>query len=389
MKRSVLSMRYKIFLEVSALLILISPILPIAFLNSQKSEEIYPEGFYVGLTADGDLVATKFLIDKIKTFVNFIIINNPDLLRHETSINEICDYAKDAGLNFFVHLKHPAWWEFNYNPHEWIESAKINYGQSFLGVYLFDEPGGNQLDRGEFRQFDESSKPPTYLYAANTYVYYLYLQMRDFIKTDNLVTSDYGLFWFDYEAGYDSIFCEFGANRVTELNIAACRGAAEMHNKTWGAMITWSYNEPPYIESPNEVYLDMIKAYHAGAKYICIFNYPEIGPYGLLNQEYFDIIKQFKSYVSINSQNRTSNYDKIAYVLPENYGWGMRGPSDNMWGVWEADDLSPIIWNDLSGLIKKYGFDFDIVVQSPWLTVFANQHYDTLLFWDGRIQNPA
>ena len=377
------------FLEVCALLILISPILPTVFLNSQKNEEIYPEEFYVGLTADGDVAATKFLIDEIKSFVNFIIINNPDLLRDKDSLNEICDYASDSGLNFFIHLKHPAWWQFNYDPFEWIESARIDFEKNFLGIYLFDEPGGNQLDRGDFRQFDESSKPPTYLYAANTYVYYLYLQMRDFIKTDNLVTSDYGLFWFDYEAGYDAIFCEFGDNRVTELNIAACRGAAEMHNKTWGAMITWAYNESPYIESPKEVYNDMIRAYQAGAKYICIFNYPEIGPYGLLTQEYFDVIKQFKNYVLCNSQNRTSNYDKVAYVLPENYGWGMREPKDNIWGVWEADEFSPIIWNDLSGLIQRYSFDFDIVVDSPWLRFFASQHYQTLIYWDGRIQKLA
>lgn len=379
-------MKYKTFLGVCALLILLSPILPIVFLSSQKSEEIYPEGLYVGLTADGGLDATKLLIDKIKSFTNFIIINNPDLLRDEASLNEVCDYAKDAGLSFFVHLKHPSWWQFNYDPFEWIESAKVNYGKNFLGVYLFDEPGGNQLDLGEFRQFDELSKPPTYLYAANTYVYYLYLQMRDFIKTDNLVTSDYGLFWFDYEAGYDAIFCEFGANRVTELNIAACRGAAEMHNKTWGAIITWSYNEPPYIESPIEVYQDMIRAYRAGAKYICIFNYPEIGPYGLLTQEYFDVIEQFKNYVLNNSQNRTSNYDKVAYVLPENYGWGMRHPSDKIWGVWEADDLSAMIWDDLSRLGEEYGFDFDIVVDSPWLTAFWRQHYDRLIFFDEGIQ---
>ncbi len=177
--------------------------------------------------------------------------------------------------------------------------------------------------------------------------------MRDFIKTENLVTSDYGLFWFDYEAGYDGIFAEFGSNRVTEINIASCRGAAEMHNKSWGVIITWSYDEAPYIASPNEVYQDMVTAYHAGAKYISVFNYPETGPYGLLTQEYFEVIKEFKTYVSNNPQNKTSNNEKIAYVLPENYGWGMRNPTDKIWGVWEADEKSSTIWNDLTGLIDN------------------------------------
>ena len=159
-----------------------------------------------------------------------------------------------------------------------------------------------------------------------------------------------------------------------------------MHNKTWGAIITWSYDEPPYIESPAEAYQDMLRAYEAGAKYISIFNYPEIGSYGLLTQEYFEAIEQFKNYVSNNPQNQTSNNEKLAYVLPNNYGWGLRNPTDKIWGVWEADDKSAIIWSDLSGFIEQYGFDFDIVVDSPWLRAFAKQHYDTLIFWDGTIQ---
>jgi hypothetical protein len=386
LKKESILINYKVVLTVTALLIIVSPIFPVVFLSAQQNQETYPEGLYVGLTADGNVSATKVLIDKVKSFTNFIIINNPDLLRDKVSIDEVCYYAKNAGLSFFVHLKHPAFWEYNYDPFVWLEDAEEKYGKNFLGVYLFDEPGGNQLDKGDIRQFDEFTKPPTYLDAANTYVYYLYIQMRDFIKTENLVTSDYGLFWFDYEAGYDAIFCEFGANRVTELNIAACRGAAEMHNKTWGAIITWSYDEPPYIESPAEVYQDMLRAYEAGAKYISIFNYPEIGSYGLLTQEYFEVIEQFKNYVSNNPQNQTSNSDKLAYVLPSNYGWGLRNPTDKIWGVWEADEKSTTIWSDLSGFIEQYGFDFDIVVDSPWLKVFSRQHYDTLIFWDGTIQ---
>jgi len=354
--------------------------------NNGNGQDSYPEDLYVGVTADGNVTVTKRLIDKVKDFTNLIIILNPEVIKNKTSLNEVCNYAKQADLSFFIHMSHPSYWNFNYDPFKWLSQAKDEYGKHFQGIYLYDEPGGNQIDLGPFREFDFTTMPHDYRDAANTFVYYLYVQMRDFIKNEQLATSDYGLFWFDYEAGYDIIFCEFGANRIKEINIALCRGAAELHNKTWGVMITWTYNEPPHIESPNELYNDMVQAYQAGANYITVFNYPQIGPYGLLTEEHFSAIKQFNNYVTNNTRNKTSNTQKIAYVLPENYGWGLRNPTDKIWGVWEVDDKSPIIWNGINDLIEQHGYDFDIVYNSYWTRLFANQHYDTLIWWNGTIQ---
>jgi hypothetical protein len=342
-------LKHKILLV--ALVALLISVVPLSIFYAQfsKSEGSYPSDLYVGLTADGNLTATKALIDEVKGFTNLLIINNPDVIRNRTSLNEVCDYAQKADQFFFVSMAHPAFWQFNYNPFEWASEAKEDYGKHFLGIYLYDEPGGNQLDYGDFRLFDNDTyMPVNYKDAAHTYVYFLYIYMRDFIKIDKLVTSDYGLFWFDYEAGYDAIFCEFGYNRVKELNIPLCRGAAEMHNKTWGIMITWKYEYPPYVESADELYDDMVTAYQAGAKYIAVFNHPETGPHGLLTEEHFSAIKQFKDFVSRNPQNETSNIQRIAYVLPENYGGGLRNPTDKIWGVWEADENSQKIWSDLT-----------------------------------------
>ena len=350
------------------------------------TKDPYPEDLYVGITADGNVTTTIKLIDKVKDFTNLLIILNPEIVKNKTTITEVCDHAHESDLSFFVHMSHPSYWNFNYNPFEWYNEAKEKYGNHFLGYYLYDEPGGNQLDRGPFREFDNTTMPHDYRDAANTYVYYLYVQMRDFIKFDKLVTSDYGLFWFDYEAGYDAIFCEFGANRLKEISIPLCRGAAQLHNKTWGVMIIWTYDKPPYIESPDQLYNDMILAYQTGANYITVFNYPVTGPYGLLTEEHFNAIKDFKNFVTNNLRNKTSNTQKIAYVLPENYGWGMRNPTDKIWGVWEIDDQSPIIWSNLHNIIEKYGYDFDIVIDSYWNRLFAKQHYNTLIWWNGTIQ---
>ncbi len=378
------------FLLIISVVLLILGFLVSSFLFVFNGKKDYPRATYVGVTANGDVSQTKTLIDKAKDITNLVVINTPDIIKNKTTLLEVCDYARDAGLSFFVFMVHPTVWNFDYNPITWVTEAKARYGTLFLGYYLWDEPGGNQLDRGNFRQFDNTTMPTNYLEAANTYVYYLYVQMRDFMKTDKLVTSDYGLYWFDYEAGYDAVFGEFGATRGTSqadnksTNIALVRGAAEMHNKTWGIMITWAYENPPYIESGTELYNDMVLAYESGAKYIIVFNYnPQNGTNGLLAQEHFDALSKFKSYVSKTPQEGTSNTQRIAYVLPSNYGWGLRNPNDNIWGVWNADNQSQQIWNGVTKMIQQYNSTFDIVYQSPWTSLFANQHYDMLIYWNG------
>ena len=378
--------RRKIILILVVLLLIASFFTSWKVYESRISESQYPKDLYVGVTADGNLTSTKKLIDKIKDFSNLIIILNPEIMKDKNSIIEVCDYAYHAGLSFFVHMSHPSYWKFNYNPLDWLSEAKDIYGNNFLGIYLYDEPGGNQLDLGPFREFDIDAMPYDYRDAANTYTYYLYVQMRDFIKIDKIITSDYGLYWFDYEAGYDAILCEFGANRTKEINIPLCRGAAEIHNKTWGVIITWAQDSPPYIESPSQLYDDMILAYQTGANYIVVFNFPEIEPFGLLTEDHFKAMKQFKEFVSNNSRSKISNTQGVAYVLPENYGWGLRNPTDKIWGVWDIDEKSPIIWKSLNNFVKQYNYNFDIVYESPWTELFAIKHYNTLFWWNGTIQ---
>jgi hypothetical protein len=381
------------FLLIISVILLVLGLLVSSFLFVFYEKKDYPGSTFVGVTANGDVAQTKTLIDKVKGITNLVIINTPDVIRNKTTLEEVCDYAKNAGLSFFVFMVHPSVWNFDYNPVTWIDEAKSRYGSLFQGYYLWDEPGGNQLDKGKFRQFDNSTMPTNYLEAANTYVYYLFLQMRDFIKTDKLVTSDYGLYWFDYEAGYDAVFGEFGGSRGTSqlenksINIALVRGAAEMHNKTWGIMITWAYQNPPYIESGPELYNDMVLAYNSGAKYIIVFNYnPQNGTNGLLAQEHFDALNQFKSYVSKTPQESSSNTQRLAYVLPSNYGWGLRSPNDNIWGVWSPDNQSQQVWNGVTKMIQQYNSTFDIVYQSAWTRLFAKQHYDTLIYWNGTVR---
>jgi hypothetical protein len=49
-----------------------------------------------------------------------------------------------------------------------------------------------------------------------------------------LFTSDYGLYWFDYKGGYNTVFAELFGGQTDAQTLALDRGAADMQDKTWG-----------------------------------------------------------------------------------------------------------------------------------------------------------
>jgi hypothetical protein len=88
-------------------------------------------------------------------------------------------------------------------------------------------------------------------------------------------TSDYGLYWFDYLFGYNVVLGEFAGNQSRQLTVSLCRGAANVQHTEWGTMITWKYNQAPFLEEADQLYNDMVLAYENDAKYIVIFNSPD------------------------------------------------------------------------------------------------------------------
>ena len=70
------------------------------------------------------------------------------------------------------------------------------------------------------------------------------------------------------------MFAELGWNNSVPQQIALVKGAARLQNKTWGTIITWKYDQAPYLDSGKEIYNQMLTSYKAGAEYIIIFNYP-------------------------------------------------------------------------------------------------------------------
>ncbi len=350
---------------------------------AEKAEPVFFGVSFGGKTAS----EAKLLIDKVKDYTNFFLVNSWDLTTNETALNEVCDYAAKADLNFLVFFSFVS--RIAYPWHQtWLDTVKEKWGDHFLGVYLFDEPGGKQVDTGGWNEemgkiFENAS---SYSEAANTFV--------ESISSINstldlkrrgipMFTSDYALYWFDYLAGYDTVFVELAWNHSRAQNIALCRGAATAQGKDWGAILTWTYDEPPYLASGPEILGDMLTAYEAGAKYVIVFNYPtypEDNPYGILSEEHFSAMQQFWTYMRQYPEYHGKEKAQAVFVLPKDYGWGMRNPQDTIWGLWRTDTASQQIWTQLQNKLQQHGSKLDIVYDDSAFPLAGK--YSQVYYWN-------
>lgn len=369
---------FKYVLVAVLVAIIASTIFIAIVLQKIKAHDVFV-GVEVGFDNFEDIAR---FVDEVKDYVNLIVIGSLNITTNATRLTMVCDYLYAKGLYFipFMFLTQ------HVDNADFFHIAKEKWGEHFLGVYLSDEPGGRQFDMPDHRIVYNAHN---YTDAASKYVQALGSQIEYFltkfgkpnIKT---FTADYALYWFDFKAGYDVVLAEFGWNFSRQLHVALCRGAAKMQNREWGAIITWTYRKPPYMEDAEELYRDMVLAYQNGAKYIIIFNYPtNLTQFGILTREHLNSLKKFWNYHRAFSQpNLTSN---TAYVLPEDYGYGFRGPRDKIWGLWDSDELSSKVWNEANTLLASYGAKLDMVYDIEEFS--AEYPYKCLIFWnDSRIQ---
>jgi hypothetical protein len=383
-------MNHKFFFTLFASLLLISVIAFYSFLvvNPVKDE---PQNLFVGIdVAYENMTEIKALVDKVGSFTNLFVIGctgitdvivrnttTGSVYENFTALNEICQYLYDKGLNFMVFR------DTGLRNSNWSETAKKTWGDQFLGYYAFDELGGYQLDNHEHKLVLNAEN---YTDAATNFVnmtnWYLnrFMRFRN-VTQFNLYTSDYGLYWFDYKAGFDTVFAQFGWNYSRQLNIAQCRGAANMYGRDWGAMITWTYTQPPYLESGEQLYDDLVLAYENGAKYIILFDSNEGWTQSVLKQEHLEAFKQFWDYAKAHPRTSFTFNDQVAYVLPKDYGYGFRGPDDKIWGFWAADILTGKVCSDLSSLLTQYGEELDIIFDDG-LEANSTNGYSRLIFWN-------
>jgi hypothetical protein len=334
-----------------------------------------PDVFFGVDVAYENMSEIKALINKISPYTNLFVIGCTGITHNVTRLNEVCQYAYDKGLWFIVYTEMAL-------QRQWLENAKNRWGEHFLGFYFWDENGGKQLDLYQYKAFDEADN---YTDASNQFVNRLNFSLDRMNYTDPAVpalfTSDYALYWFNYKAGYDVLLAQLGWNYSRQLNIALCRGAATMQEKEWGVIIAWTYTEPPYIESAEDLYNDLVLAYENGAKYIVVFDSNKNYTQGILKEEHLTALKQFWQYTQSNPRENDSISDRAAYVLPKDYAYGFRGPTDRIWGLWEADNQSEQICTTLGNLLEKYGSKLDIIYDEG-LEPDNTHGYNKLYFWN-------
>jgi predicted protein tyrosine phosphatase len=319
-------------------------------------------------------------VDEVKEYVNLIIVSELSITTNSSALYTVFDYLYSQDLYFIPFMA----FEEKIDDPNFFKTAESRWGNHFIGVYTFDEPGGKQLD---FEGHRPVSNAISYADAASQYMDVVARRglldfANDFNRTEpfTIFTSDYALYWFDYSACYNIVLAQFGWNHSRPINIALCRGASNAFNGDWGAIITWTYQHPPYIGSPEELYDDMTLAYQNGAKYIIVFNYPtNQTQYGLLTQEHLESIQNFWRYTQ--NTPRPQKTAEIAYVLPQNYGYGFRGPNDRIWGLFGPDELSAKVWNAVNNLLERYGTNLDIIYET--MDANTTQKYNKLIYWNG------
>jgi hypothetical protein len=366
---------------VAAAVVLVAVVLVSVFVASQWQKWTTPfPDFFVGVEVaypNATAADVKVMVDRVKGYTNLVVVGAPEISLNESALNETCDYISAAGLKFIVLFTESQM--YPYDPFEWMTEAEQKYGDRFLGVYRYDEPGGNQIDQGNATLVYDAT---SYTDAATKYVSYLGGIITIYRNYAPIFTSDYALQWFDYESNYSAVFTEFVANNTREIAVAEDRGAAASFGRDWGAIITWKYNAEPYVESSDELYADLVNAYRAGAKYVVVFDSPKLTTYGILTDNHFDALQRFWSYMHDNPRDFGSESATVAYVLPEDYGFGFRVPNDSIWGLFPADALSAKVWNDTNRLVQQYFFGLGIIYDEPGVVDAARSRYQQVFFWN-------
>lgn len=370
------------------------------FLKSGSS----PDAFIGVDVGYGDATAVYNITDAVTGYANLIIIGSLEVTSNTTTLTNVCDYLYQKGFYFIVYVGFAKEGVFPPQGPDplFFQMAENRWGSKFLGAYMFDEPGGKQLDLPKNSPDRPSPTANSYSDAAVHFILdvgsylSLYKEVYYGVPQMNLFTSDYALYWFDYLSGYNVVFSELLGGQTDQLAISLNRGAARCQNEDWGAILTFSPSNDssshiPAFENVTQFYNEMILAWQNNAKYIIVFDSPGANhtattPDGILTNEHLNAMKNFWTYAQDHKRPQTDPA-QTAYVLPRDYGYEFSGSSGTIWGVFPPDNLSATIWTDTNNLLANYGMKLDIVYETRTDNIPIYLPYKTLIFWNGTIIN--
>ena len=179
----------RVWLLVLVALLASAVILPAVYLLNQAKTGSASDDFFFGVSFGGTSVSqAKLLIDKVKGYTNLFVVNSWEIngAANETLLNEVCEYAINANLSVMVYFNFVY---YNYTKDlgniynasscdlygvspwhiQWLNQAMEKWGNKFLGVYLYDEPGGTQIDHGYWDGVPMTGEPPTTFVNVTTY----------------------------------------------------------------------------------------------------------------------------------------------------------------------------------------------------------------------------
>lgn len=250
---------------------------------------------------------------------------------------------------------------------------------------VFDQDGQVVTNQGNISQFESyqnvcnlnpllNDSAVANMYESNLQSTLSSIGSESYVK---LFTSDYALYWFDYQGGYNNVFAELFGTQTDAQTLALVRGAADMQGKSWGVMIEPASQSPLTLQTGDQIYDELRQAYEDGAGYAVVFNYaPDSNStLGLLQDEQFNAVQKFWTNIVQNPKVTNNVKGQDALVLPSDYGGGIRSPTDTIWGIWPADNQSQQVWNAVQASLAKYGSKLDIVYNEPTVGQYQHVYY--------------
>jgi hypothetical protein len=135
--------------------------------------------------------------------------------------------------------------------------------------------------------------------------------------------------------------------------------------------------------------MDLSLAYSSGAKYAVVFSYPaypDNNQFGTLQDEHFKVLQEFWNTLHNSPASFGSNKAEVAYIVPKDYGFGFRSPTDTIWGLKPSDALSSKIFNDTNNILpSKFGSHFDIIYDEPEVIAPFLKNYIAVYYWNQTI----